>query len=112
MESTRSEERFGVALRDVLLEREDYEAGVRAGARQVDWRRFAQDLPGVNYETLRKAVGGIREPSVAVMEHVAKFLKIDPSYFAEYRIAQAQRAVDPDQVGFEEALRQADELTR
>jgi hypothetical protein len=58
----------------------------------------------VKYETLRKAVAGERSPGLSLLETVADILAIEPTFFAEYRLTQAQRNFDPDAVGFERAL--------
>ncbi len=76
---------------DVLLERDAY----RTATGNVNWATFAQDLPNVGYETLRKSVAGERLPSRALVERVAQAVDVEPSYFLEWRLAEARAAFDP-----------------
>jgi hypothetical protein len=92
---------FGRVLRDLLIERE-----ITTGMGNPNWSAFAELLPDVHYETLRKAVTGERKLTPGVMEAVAKALDLDPAEtFDEYRLWQAQRMFDPREVGSEEALK-------
>ncbi len=90
---------FGAALADLLREH-DYTT--QTG--NVNWNAFASVLE-IDYETLRKAVAGIRPPTPYVLEDVARALAIKPEHFAEYRMHQAARRFDPREVGFEQALK-------
>jgi hypothetical protein len=92
--------RFGVALRELLIEH-DY--STRSG--NPNWRAFAAELDGIHYETLRKAVVGERRPSWILLEECARALRLRPEYFSEYRLYLAQRDFDPDAVGFDRAVR-------
>jgi len=94
-----SKERFGRALARVLDGREEY----TTASGTVAWARFARELD-FNYETLRQAVSGQRQPSIALMEAVADTLDIGPGYFAEYRLARLREALDPQKRGLERAL--------
>jgi hypothetical protein len=89
---------FGTVVRDLLIEK-----GMTTGLGHANWRGFASSLDGVSYETLRKAATGERWPGVKVMESVAAALEVPPSTFWEWRLAQAQQAFDPGEVGIEEA---------
>lgn len=89
---------FGEIVRDLLIER-----GYTTGIGNPNWAGFAQELAGVSYESMRKAVTGEREPGVKIMESIAEKLGAEPDIFWEYRLAQAQRAFDPREVGEEAA---------
>jgi hypothetical protein len=91
---------FGATLRDLLLENE-----VTTPMGNPDWAGFAQQLPGIHYETLRKAVTGDRQPAPKVIEAVSDALSIPPATFVEYKLWVARRALDPNEVGLEEAVR-------
>jgi transcriptional regulator with XRE-family HTH domain len=95
-----------VALRDLVLALDD--EAFLTPSRNVNWMEFARDMTerrGVKYETLRKAVAGERPPGLSLLETVAATLGIEPAFFVEYRLAQAQRDFDPHAVGFEEAVK-------
>jgi hypothetical protein len=103
--SERTEKPFGVALRDLVLDLND--EAFLTPSRNVNWMEFARATiarKGVKYETLRKAVAGERTPGLSLIEIVAEALAIEPEFFAEYRLAQAQRSFDPSEVGFERAV--------
>lgn len=68
------------------------------------WVKFVTELPGVSYETLRKAVTGERWPSVELMKHAAERLHLEPTVFVEYRLWLAQTELDPSRVGWERAV--------
>jgi hypothetical protein len=103
--SERTEKPFGVALRDLVLALND--EAFLTPSRNVNWMEFTRATiarKGVKYETLRKAVAGERPPGRSLIETVAATLGIQPTFFAEYRLAEAQRAFDPGAMGFEEAV--------
>lgn len=89
---------FGQIVRDLLIER-----GYTTGIGNPNWSGFAQALPDISYESLRKAVTSERDPGVKIMESVAAALGVSPDIFWEYQLAQAQRAFDPKEVGEDEA---------
>jgi hypothetical protein len=89
---------FGEVVRDLLIER-----GYTTAIGNPDWPRFARDLDGVNYETLRKAVTRERVPSMKLMELVAASLEVEPTTFWEYELARARRSFDLRHVGDDEA---------
>lgn len=93
------QEKFGNILRDLLIERD-----IVTGSGNANWAAFAEMLDGVHYETLRKAVVGDRLPNVELMEKIATVLEVNPEVFPEYRLIQAQRLLDPREVGLDVAL--------
>ena len=99
MKSNRTAMPFGPTLRDLLLARE-----VTTPMGNPDWAGFAQLLPEVHYETLRKAVTGERYPAPKVVEAVSDALGVPATTFAEYRLWNVQRLFDPREVGFETAI--------
>lgn len=90
---------FTDALDDLLRER-----GYTTKLGHVNYAEFARHMEGFHYETLRKVLVGERGLYPPLIEAVAKALKIEPSYFSEYRLWQARRAFDANEVGHEQAL--------
>jgi hypothetical protein len=90
---------FGIVLRDLLIERQ---ITTRLG--NPDWLGFSKKVPGVHYESLRKAVARDREVTPKIIEAVAKTLAVDSELFAEYRLWQVRRRFDPVAVGLDAAL--------
>jgi hypothetical protein len=90
---------FGQVLRDLLIER-----GYTTGIGNPDWPRFAMELDGIRYESLRKAVTRERAPSVKIMEACATRLGVEPTMFWEYQLAEVRRAFDLREVGDDEAF--------
>lgn len=99
LQRRRSRRPFGAALRELLVEQD-----ITTPIGNPDWAGFAGRL-GVNYESLRKAVAGERQPPRALMETVAGELGVDARYFVEYRALLARERYDIGTVGFEEALK-------
>jgi hypothetical protein len=97
---------FGATLRDLLLEKD-----VTTPMGNPDWAGFAQQLPGIHYETLRKAVTGDRHPAPKVIEAVSDALSVSPETFVEYRLWVARRMLDQNEVGLDEALRNLEAKT-
>lgn len=91
---------FGAVVRDLLIERD-----ITTGMGNPNWSGFAQQLEGILYETLRKAVTGERWPSAKIMEAVANALDVEPTIFWEYQLWLAQRAFDPREVGEDQAMK-------
>jgi transcriptional regulator with XRE-family HTH domain len=85
---------FGVVVRDLLIQ-----SGKTTGMGNPNWAGFVDELEGISYETLRKAVTSERAPSPKVMEAVAKALDVEPDTFYEYQLAKARAAFDPAEVG-------------
>jgi hypothetical protein len=94
---------FGAVLRDLLLYR-----GVTTRMGNPDWAGFAQQLSGIHYETLRKAVVGERQPAPKLVEAVSDALGVEPDAFVEYRLWDARRRLDPQEVGLEQAMKNLD----
>jgi hypothetical protein len=90
---------FGHVLRDLLIEN-----GYTTVLGNPDWPRFALELDGIGYESLRKAVSREREPSVKIMRACATALSVEPAVFWEYQLAEARRAFDIREVGEDEAF--------
>lgn len=91
---------FPAALDDLLRER-----GYTTKLGHVNYSDFARHMEGFHYETLRKVLVGERGLYPPLIEAVAKALEVDPSYFAEYRLWQARRMFDVNEVGRDEAMR-------
>lgn len=81
---TRSELPFGQALTALVREVED--DSFLAGGR-LKIRTFAAMLDGVSPGTLAAAVAGEVRPSPRLVEECARFLRVRPEYFREYRDA-------------------------
>jgi hypothetical protein len=90
---------FGRALHDLLADREEF----LTGTGNVNWRLVSSAIPGMHYETLRKAIAGERLPSAGLIEQVAELAKVEPGYFVEYELARVQREFDVREVGFDQA---------
>lgn len=65
---------------------------------------FAEQLNGVRYESLRRAVRGGAAPSLALLEEAARVLRLPPEHFIEYRVAQLRRHLDVRTATWEELL--------
>ena len=97
---TTSNRPFGAALRVLLQDRAEFLT--KTG--NINWASVAEAMPGIYYESLRKALTGERQPSRAVIEKAAEVAGVDPSHFVEYRLAEARRRFDPAEVGWETAM--------
>jgi hypothetical protein len=78
-----SHQPFGVALTELVREVED----VYVTARGLKIATFAEVLDGISSSALRAAVVGDHAPSRALIEECARFLRVRPEYFREYRTA-------------------------
>jgi transcriptional regulator with XRE-family HTH domain len=92
-----SNKRFGDALRQLM------------GARGLSYRSLAAatrelDGKGVTHAHINMLANGHDKPSMRAMELIAEACDVPPSYFAEYRLAVAMKALDPAEVGLEQAL--------
>jgi len=83
-----SDQPFGVALTELVREVED----VYATPRGLKVATFAEVLDGVSPGALRAAVSGDGPPSPALIEECARFLRVRPDYFREYREALPRAA--------------------
>ncbi|MBV8561502.1 MAG: hypothetical protein JOZ56_00275 [Actinobacteria bacterium] len=86
---SRSELPFGEALTALVREVED---DLFVTARGLKINTFAEMLEGVSSTTLAAAVAGAAPPSPRLMEECARFLRVRPEYFREYREAVPQAA--------------------
>jgi len=89
LDLTRSDRPFGEALTALVREVED---DLFLTARGLKVSTFAEMLDGVSTATLGAAVAGTREPSPGLMEECARFLRVRPEYFREYRARLARAA--------------------
>jgi transcriptional regulator with XRE-family HTH domain len=83
-----SDQPFGPALTELVREVED----VYVTARGLKVATLAEVLDGVSPAALRAAVSGEASPSPALIEECARFLRVRPDYFREYREAALPRA--------------------
>ena len=83
-----SEQPFGLALTELVREAED----VYVTARGLKVATFAEVLEGVSPGVLRAAVSGDVAPSRELVEECARFLRVRPDYFREYREALPRAA--------------------
>ena len=83
-----SDQAFGAALTELVREVED----VYVTARGLKVSTFAEVLDGVSATVLRAAVSGDVPPSPALVEECARFLRVRPEYFREYREALPRAA--------------------
>ena len=90
---------FGTALRDLLIER-----GITTRLGSPNWPAFAEQLPSVHYETLRKAVAGDRPVAPKIIQAVAKKLEIRRRDVRRVPPLQVRCTFDPAEVGVEAAF--------
>jgi hypothetical protein len=69
------------------------------------WMEFVERVPGITYESLRKAIVGERSPSEKILVAAAQALGVSPTVFTEYRLLEARRALDPSEVGWDRAVK-------
>jgi Helix-turn-helix len=86
---TRSDLPFGEALTALVREVED---DAFLSSRGLKIRTFAEMLDGVSASTLAAAVSGTTTPSRALLLECARYLRVRPEYFREYRAALPQAA--------------------
>ena len=96
--SSPSNKAFGEALRGLMR------------ARGLTYRALAQatrerDGRGLTHAHINMLANGRDKPSLRAMELIAQACEVEPGYFAEYRLAEAMRDLDPDVVGLEQALK-------
>jgi transcriptional regulator with XRE-family HTH domain len=96
MEPT-SDEPFGDALRRLMDERGLTYRNLAELTRLLDGR-------GMTHAHINMLANGHDRPSVRAMELIAGACDVQPSYFAEHRLAAAMRELDPAEVGLERAL--------
>jgi transcriptional regulator with XRE-family HTH domain len=88
---------FGEALRELMAER-----GLTY--RELAQRTRALDGKGMTHAHINMLANGHDRPSRRAMELIAEVCGVEPDHFAEYRLVSAMRELDPDEVGFEQAL--------
>jgi transcriptional regulator with XRE-family HTH domain len=67
---------------------------------------------GVTYVYLCALTSGREYPSQRSIELIAASLDVEPSYFAEYRLAELRRELNGREVGFAAAWRRYSQLIR
>jgi transcriptional regulator with XRE-family HTH domain len=92
-----SDKPFGDALRALMGQRSLSYRSLAEATRQLDGR-------GMTHAHINMLANGHDRPSMRAMELIARACEMHPTYFAEYRLATAMRALDPAQVGLEQAL--------
>ena len=92
-----SDKPFGDALRALMAERRLSYRGLAEATRELDGR-------GMTHAHINMLANGHDKPSTRAMELIARACDVQPEYFAEYRLAEAMRALDPAEVGLEQAL--------
>ena len=92
-----SDKPFGDALRALMNDHGLTYRELAQQTRQLDGR-------GMTHAHINMLANGHDRPSTRAMELIAHACGVEPSYFAEYRLALAMRELDPDEVGFEQAL--------
>jgi transcriptional regulator with XRE-family HTH domain len=95
--SEQSEQPFGESLRTLMRERGLTYRGLAEAIGNLDDR-------GMTHAHINMLANGHDRPSTRAMELIARACGVDPNYFAEYRLAIAMRALDPEEVGLEQAL--------
>jgi hypothetical protein len=91
---------FGQALQTLFRQRGQF----LTGGGNVNWSAAAKAIPGVSYETLRKAVAGERAPGPTLTARVTTALGLPPDYFLESQLKHARRQFDPRVVGWRTAV--------
>ena len=89
---------FGESLRALMDERALTYRGLAEATRKLDGK-------GITHAHINMLANGHDKPSMRAMELIARACEVEPEYFAECRLAQAMRELDPAEVGFEQALR-------
>jgi transcriptional regulator with XRE-family HTH domain len=88
---------FGEALRTLMSERDLTYRSLAEETRRIDGK-------GMTHAHLNMLANGHDKPSMRAMELIAQACDVQPEYFAQYRLAAAMRALDPAEVGLEQAL--------
>ncbi len=88
---------FGEALRALMREGGLTYRGLADATRQSDSK-------GLTHAHINMLANGHDKPSMRAMELIAEACGVEPTYFAEYRLAAAMRELDPSEVGLERAL--------
>ena len=88
---------FGDALRALMNVHAMTFRGLADATRELDGK-------GMTHAHLNMLANGHDKPSMRAMGLIARACGVDPTYFAEYRLATAMRELDPAEVGLEQAL--------
>jgi transcriptional regulator with XRE-family HTH domain len=77
--------------------------------RDLTYRALAEatrqlDGRGMTHAHINMLANGHDKPSMRAMELIAEACGVEPTYFAQYRLAAAMRELDPSEVGLERAL--------
>jgi transcriptional regulator with XRE-family HTH domain len=88
---------FGAALRELMEDRGLSYRALAEATTGVDGR-------GIKHAHINMLANGHDKPSMRSMELIAQACGAQPEYFAEYRLAQAMRELDPAEVGLDQAL--------
>lgn len=91
-----SNEPFPVALTE-LLEEQDI------SLRELSRRTMSQEDWG-RPSSLSLLMNGVMPPTFEAMERIARALSVHPRYFADYRLAETRRKLDPRYTPLENAL--------
>jgi transcriptional regulator with XRE-family HTH domain len=92
-----SDRPFGDALRTLMDERDLTYRALAEATRRLDGR-------GMTHAHINMLANGHDKPSMRAMELIAGACGVEPTYFAQYRLAAAMRELDPSEVGLERAL--------
>lgn len=92
-----SDRPFGDSLRSLMEERGFSYRALAQRTRELDGK-------GMTHAHINMLAKGHDRPSMRAMELIARACGVDPDYFAEYRLAQAMRELDPTEVGLDQAL--------
>jgi transcriptional regulator with XRE-family HTH domain len=91
-----TDKEFGEAVKELLNDRE-------WSLRELQ-RRTQDQTEWGSLSTIHLLLAGQLKPSPQAIERIAGVLRVDPEYFAEYRLWQLRHALDPERVGLSEAL--------
>jgi transcriptional regulator with XRE-family HTH domain len=92
-----SDRPFGDALRTLMDQRDLTYRALADATRRLDGR-------GMTHAHINMLANGHDKPSMRAMELIAGACGVEPTYFAQYRLASAMRELDPSEVGLERAL--------
>jgi transcriptional regulator with XRE-family HTH domain len=93
-----SSQPFGESLRALMQARGMTYRGLADAIGEIDAK-------GMTHAHLNMLANGHDKPSTRAMDLIARACGVEPDYFAEYRLAEAMRELDPDEVGLEQALK-------
>jgi transcriptional regulator with XRE-family HTH domain len=95
--SPQSNKPFGESLRALMEERGFSYRALAQRTRELDGK-------GMTHAHINMLAKGHDRPSMRAMELIAQACGVAAEYFAEYRLAQAMRELDPTEVGLDQAL--------